>query len=148
MTSILTTEQIAEFKEAFSLFDKDGKGEISEKELITVLRALGNNPTEDELESMIREVDEDGSGTIDFGEFLEMMARKLNQIDIEKELLDAFKVYDRDGNGLVSIAELRYFLTNQGPKLSHEDLDEIAKTADIDGDGHINFTEFIRLLFE
>ncbi len=65
------------------MFDKDGKGEISAKELITVLRALGNNPTEEELEIMIEEVDEDKSGTIDFSEFLEMMARKLNQIDIE-----------------------------------------------------------------
>ena len=147
MTSILTTEQIAEFKEAFSLFDKDGKGEISEKELITVLRALGNNPTEEELDTMIKEVDEDGSGTIDFGEFLEMMARTLNQINFEKELLDAFKVYDRDGNGFVSVAEMRWYLTNSGPKLSHEEVDEIAKTADVDGDGHINFNEFIRLLF-
>ena len=148
MTAQLTTEQVAEFKEAFSLFDKDGKGEISEKELITVLRALGNNPSEEELETMIREVDEDGNGTIDFGEFLEMMARKLNQIDIENELADAFKVYDRDGNGLVSLAEMRYFLTMQGPKLSHEEIDEISRTADVDGDGHINFMEFIRLLFE
>ena len=78
MTSLLTEEQIAEYKEAFSQFDKDGKGAISDKELVTVLRALGNNPTEDELVTMIREVDEDGNGTIDFGEFLEMMARKLN----------------------------------------------------------------------
>ena len=70
---------------------------------------------------MILEVDADGSGTIDFEEFLEMMAKKLNQINIEKELLDAFKVYDRDGNGLVSLAELRYSLTEMegGPKITH-----------------------------
>lgn len=119
MTSLLTEEQIAEFKEAFSQFDKDGKGAISDKELVTVLRALGNNPTEEELETMIREVDEDGNGTIDFGEFLEMMARKLNKIDIEAELLEAFKVFDRDGNGLVSTAELRFSL-HSITNLTHE----------------------------
>lgn len=98
---------------------------------------------------MILEVDADGSGTIDFEEFLEMMAKKLNQINIEKELLDAFKVYDRDGNGLVSLAELRYSLTEMenGPKISHEEFDKIARLADLDGDGHINFQEFIELLF-
>lgn len=99
---------------------------------------------------MIQEVDEDGSGTIDFGEFLEMMAKKLTKINISQELNEAFKVYDKDGNGLISLAELRYSLTTQenGPKISHEEFDEIAKKADIDGDGHIIFSEFIDVLLK
>jgi len=60
----LTEEQIAEFKEAFSLFDKDGDGTITTKELGTVMRSLGQNPTEAELQDMINEVDADGK----FGE--------------------------------------------------------------------------------
>ena len=71
-----TEEQIAEFKEAFSLFDKDGDGTITTKELGTVMRSLGQNPTEAELQDMVNEVDADGNGTIDFPEFLTMMARK------------------------------------------------------------------------
>ena len=70
-------EQIAEFKEAFSLFDKDGDGTITTKELGTVMRSLGQNPTEAELQDMINEVDADGHGTIDFPEFLTLMARKV-----------------------------------------------------------------------
>lgn len=66
----LTEEQIAEFKEAFSLFDKDGDGTITSKELGTVMRSLGQNPTEAELQDMINEVDADGNGDIDFPEFL------------------------------------------------------------------------------
>ena len=80
----LTEEQIAEFKEAFSLFDKDGDGTITTKELGTVMRSLGQNPTEAELQDMINEVDADGNGTIDFPEFCTLMARK--EKDIEEEL--------------------------------------------------------------
>jgi len=52
MADQLTEEQIAEFKEAFSLFDKDGDGTITTKELGTVMRSLGQNPTEAELQAM------------------------------------------------------------------------------------------------
>ena len=65
MSDQLTEEQIAEFKEAFSLFDKDGDGTITTKELGTVMRSLGQNPTEAELMDMINEIDADGNGTID-----------------------------------------------------------------------------------
>ena len=87
-----TEEQIAEFKEAFSLFDKDGDGTITTKELGTVMRSLGQNPTEAELQDMINEVDADGNGTIDFPEFLSLMARKMKDTDTEEELIEAFKV--------------------------------------------------------
>lgn len=62
----LTEEQIAEFKEAFSLFDKDGDGTITTKELGTVMRSLGQNPTEAELQDMINEVDADGELQSDY----------------------------------------------------------------------------------
>merc|ERR1711990_900033 len=114
----LTEEQIAEFKEAFSLFDKDGDGTITTKELGTVMRSLGQNPTEAELQDMINEVDADGSGTIDFPEFLNLMARKMKDTDSEEEIKEAFKVFDRDGNGFISAAELRHVMTNLGEKLT------------------------------
>ena len=63
----LTEEQIAEFKEAFSLFDKDGDGTITTKELGTVMRSLGQNPTEAELQDMINEVDADGKNRLPWG---------------------------------------------------------------------------------
>lgn len=146
MVDNLTREQVEEFKEAFSLFDEEGNGQLSNKLLITVLRALGNNPTEEEVDFMIKEVDEDGSGTIEFDEFLQMMANKMNSINYEKIIWEAFKVYDRDGNGLISGAELRYVLSTQGPMLTQEEIDDIISEADMDGDGHINYYEFMRLL--
>ena len=89
MADQLTEEQIAEFKEEFSLFDKDGDGTITTKELGTVMRSLGQNPTEAELQDMINEVDADGNGTIDFPEFLTltMCAMKKEMAGIKEEVL-------------------------------------------------------------
>ena len=97
MADQLTNVQIAEFKEAFSLFDKDDDGTITTKELGTVMRALGQNPTEAELQDMINEVEQDGSGTIDFPEFLTLMARKMQDSDSEEEIKEAFRVFERPG---------------------------------------------------
>ena len=73
----LTEEQIAEFKEAFSLFDKDGDGTITTKELGTVMRSLGQNPTEAELQDMINGANVGENNTIDLPEFLTMMASRV-----------------------------------------------------------------------
>ena len=148
MADQLTEEQIAEFKEAFSLFDKDGDGTITTKELGTVMRSLGQNPTEAELADMINEVDADGNGTIDFPEFLTMMARKMKDTDSEEEILEAFKVFDKDGNGFISAAELRHIMTNLGEKLTDEEVDEMIREADIDGDGQINYEEFVKMIYK
>ena len=146
MADQLTEEQIAEFKEAFSLFDKDGDGTITTKELGTVMRSLGQNPTEAELQDMINEVDADGNGTIDFPEFLTMMARKMKDTDSEEEIVEAFKVFDKDGNGFISAAELRHVMTNLGEKLTDEEADEMIREADVDGDGQINYEEFVKMM--
>uniref|UniRef100_A0A8C1HH45 Calmodulin 2a (phosphorylase kinase, delta) n=1 Tax=Cyprinus carpio TaxID=7962 RepID=A0A8C1HH45_CYPCA len=135
-----------EFKEAFSLFDKDGDGTITTKELGTVMRSLGQNPTEAELQDMINEVDADGNGTIDFPEFLTMMARKMKDTDSEEEIREAFRVFDKDGNGYISAAELRHVMTNLGEKLTDEEVDEMIREADIDGDGQVNYEEFVQMM--
>ncbi|CAA0828294.1 Calmodulin-like protein 11 [Striga hermonthica] len=74
MAEIVSGEQILEFKEAFSLFDRDGDECITTEELATVIRSLDQNPTEEELKEIIDEVDFDGNGTIQFAEFLNLMA--------------------------------------------------------------------------
>merc|ERR1712033_24332 len=146
MADQLTEEQIAEFKEAFSLFDRDGDGTITTGELGTVMRSLGQNPTEAELQDMINEVDEDGNGTIDFEEFLQMMAKKMKDSDNEEELREAFRVFDKDGNGYISAAELRHVMTNLGEKLTDDEVDEMIREADLDGDGMVNYEEFVTMM--
>ena len=67
---------------------------------------------------MINEGDADGNGTIDFPDFLSLIARKMEDTDTEEELVEAFKMFDRDGNGFISTAELRHVMTNLGEKLT------------------------------
>jgi len=81
----------------------------------------------------------EGNGTIDFPEFLTMMARKMKDTDSEEEIREAFRVFDKDGNGFISAAELRHVMTNLGEKLTDEEVDEMIREADIDGDGQVNY---------
>lgn len=79
-----------------------------------MMRSLGQNPTEAELQDMINEVDPDNNGTIDFSKFMKMMEHKMRDADSEEEIMNAFKVFDKDGSGSISAAELRHIMTNLG----------------------------------
>ena len=89
----LTEEQVAEFKECFSLFDGDGSGTVDTSELGEVMRSLGQKMSDDELTRMIEEVDADGSGTVDFAEFLGMMAKQMRDHDTDIVLKRAFDLF-------------------------------------------------------
>ena len=82
----------------------------------------------------------------DFPEFLTMMARKMKDTDSEEEIREAFRVFDKDGNGFISAAELRHVMTNLGEKLTDEEVDEMIREADIDGDGQVNYEEFVTMM--
>lgn len=71
------------------------------------MRSMGQNPTEDEVLNLVIEFDVNGDGTIDFDEFLEMMRKQAEQQDNSAELREAFKIFDRDGNGYIDAAELK-----------------------------------------
>ena len=142
----LTDEQIIEFREAFQAFDKDGNGSITTKELGTVTRSLGQNLSEAEIKEMIDIVDEDKNGTIDFQEFLHLMARKMKIIDKEEELLDAFNILDRDGSGKISKYELRYIIMSTDSKIKGDDIEDIIKTIGTDEEGKIDLQDFIDIL--
>jgi len=141
----LTEGQIAEFKEAFSLFNKAQDGFITQKELGLAMRSLGHNPTEAELGDMINEVDLDGNGVIDFPEFLLMMARK-NSPDQEAEIKDAFKVFNKSGSGRLTKDELKTALTALGEKLTDEEIGEMMEEADLDKDGGLKYDEFVKIM--
>ncbi|XP_036076028.1 calmodulin-like [Rousettus aegyptiacus] len=119
---------------------------MAAKELATVMKSLGQNPPEAELQDMINEVDADGTSTIDFPEFLAIMARKMKDIDSEDEIREAYHVFDKDGNGYIRATELHHVMTNLGEKLTDEEVDEMIREADIDGDGQVNYKEFVQMM--
>eukprot|EP00258_Populus_trichocarpa_P023159 XP_024439178.1 calmodulin-like protein 11 isoform X2 [Populus trichocarpa] len=135
MVDVFTEKQIAEFQEAFCLSDKDGDGRITFEELATVIKSLDHGATEEELRHMIREVDVDGNGTIEFGEFWNLMARKIKENDADDELKEAFKVFDKDQDGYISPNEV-----------TDKELELMIQVADLDGDGQVNYEEFMRMM--
>ena len=134
----LTEGQIAEYKEAFDFFDKDGDGTITAKELGAVMRLLGYNPSDADLADVISDVDLDRNGTIEFGEFLAMMARNMKEADQEEEIREAFRVFDLNGDGYISSSELAEMMGNLGEKLTQQEVADMIREADSDGDGRIS----------
>ena len=108
------------------------------------MRTHGFNPTEDDLKDMIRNVDTNSNGAIDFNEFIDMMVKRGN--NVEEDVAHAFKVFDRDGDGLITAEELRLTMNNLGEPLSEEEVITMIEEADLDGDGKINFVEFQKLM--
>lgn len=107
-------EELADFREAFSLFDRTGKGVITTKDLGTVMRALGVNPTEAELKDYIKEVDKEGKGTIDFPGLLVIMVHSMKEEDSEEKLIEAFRVFDKEDTGIISVNDFRHIMMDIG----------------------------------
>lgn len=121
--------------QAFNVFDKNGDGDISSNELGSVLRSLGQKPTKKSVRLMIKKVDADGSGTIDFDEFLTLMGAKMKRQDLGGEMLKSFKLFDKDGSGKISADELESVLKSFGQSLTPEEIEETLREADKDKDG-------------
>jgi calmodulin len=102
----LSATQLAEYKEVFSMFDRDGDGTVDADELGAVMGSLGVNPSDAEIQQMIEEVDTDGNGTIDFGEFCALMISKTASTDPAEELDTVFRMMDKDGDGIITLEDL------------------------------------------
>jgi len=144
LISTLPEEMIGVLKEKFD--ERAADGSIDTIQLGHVLRSLGYNPTPGEVVDMAETVDKDGTGLLDFPEFLLMMAMKNRAAEMEEDIREAFKVFDKDGNGFITSMELRFVMGNLGEKLTDDEIEEMILEADIDGDGQINYEEFVKLM--
>ncbi|CAM9484369.1 unnamed protein product [Bubo scandiacus] len=144
----LRSEEIEELKQAFREFDKDHDGYISYKDLGECMRTMGYMPTEMELIELSQQIT---GGKVDFDDFVELMGPKMlaetaDMIGI-KELRDAFREFDTNGDGQISMAELREALRKLlGQQLNYREVDEILKDVDLNGDGLVDFEEFVRMM--
>ncbi|CAG9484036.1 centrin-1, putative [Plasmodium vivax] len=142
----LNEEQKLEIKEAFDLFDTNGTGRIDAKELKVAMRALGFEPKKEDIRKIISDVDQDGSGTIDFNDFLDIMTIKMSERDPKEEILKAFRLFDDDETGKISFKNLKRVAKELGENITDEEIQEMIDEADRDGDGEINEEEFMRIM--
>ncbi|XP_072298596.1 calcium-binding protein 5b [Eucyclogobius newberryi] len=147
----LTNDEIDELREAFVEFDKDKDGYISCKHLGNLMRTMGYMPTEMELIELSQNINMNLGGRVDFEDFVELMTPKLlaetaGMIGL-KELKDAFKEFDIDGDGSITIDELRQaMLKLMGEHTNRKEIEAVVREADNDGDGTVDFEEFVRMM--
>ncbi|EFX77418.1 calmodulin-like protein [Daphnia pulex] len=143
----LTEDQVADFKEAFIAIDKDEDGLITVTELGKVMKSLGQRSTDKELKTLVREVSNSNlRNTVEFNEFLQLMSKKLKNDGCEEELLEAFRVFDKLGEGWIMSDDLRDVMQHLGERLSDIEVDDMLKEADRDNNGRVFYQEFVELL--
>uniref|UniRef100_A0A452I2N4 EF-hand domain-containing protein n=1 Tax=Gopherus agassizii TaxID=38772 RepID=A0A452I2N4_9SAUR len=147
----LRPEEIEELREAFKEFDKDKDGFINCRDLGNCMRTMGYMPTEMELIELSQQINMNLGGHVDFEDFVELMGPKLlaetaDMIGV-KELRDAFREFDTNGDGEISTSELREAMKKLlGQQVGHRDIEEIIRDVDLNGDGHVDFEEFVRMM--
>jgi calmodulin len=147
MVDKFTDQQIEELKEVYTrLFDKDGDGRLNKKDIEAGLVSLGIRPTEKEVADILYELNSSKLGVLDFSEFLSGMSRTVGFVDEEQEITEAFKLYDPNNTGYITAEQLHKTLTQIGESAEHEEIAELIKEADVDGDSKISMAEFKRML--
>ena len=145
----LTEMEIALYKEAFQIFDKHSEGYISTKELGTIFNSLGINISEEDLIEIITIYDNDQNNSmIDFITFLDIIAKKKDDIYKEEDLINAFRIFDKEGNGKISIKELRYVMMSSGVDFNENYIKDIINESNVDNDEFIDYHKFIKLLID
>ncbi|XVE81073.1 hypothetical protein DITRI_Ditri15bG0034000 [Diplodiscus trichospermus] len=133
----------AELKRIFEMFDKNGDGRISKKELNESLENLGIFIPDVELTQMIEKIDVNGDDCVDIDEFGELYQSLMDGKDEETDMMEAFNVFDQNGDGYISVDELRSVLVSLGLKQgkTDEDCKRMIMKVDVDGDGTIFITK-------
>eukprot|EP00027_Filamoeba_sp_ATCC50430_P009746 CAMPEP_0168559194 /NCGR_PEP_ID=MMETSP0413-20121227/10388_1 /TAXON_ID=136452 /ORGANISM="Filamoeba nolandi, Strain NC-AS-23-1" /LENGTH=151 /DNA_ID=CAMNT_0008590395 /DNA_START=137 /DNA_END=595 /DNA_ORIENTATION=- len=144
--SKLNEAQIKELKNAFALFDKNGDGRISSSELKEAIKQLGQKVTDQEIAEMIKSVDKDGNGTVEFDEFVELMHKHMSEEPTDDDMLAAFRTFDKNGDGVINFAELKEVMHQMGEKLSDQEIKDMIKAADMNDDGLIDYKEFVKMM--
>ncbi|XP_059861691.1 ceroid-lipofuscinosis neuronal protein 6 homolog isoform X1 [Delphinus delphis] len=144
MAKFLSQDQINEYKECFSLYDKQQRGKMKATDLLMVMRCLGASPTPGEVQRHLQTHGIDRNGELDFSTFLTIMHMQIKQEDPEKEILLAMLMADKEKKGYIMASELRSKLMKLGEKLTHKEVDDLFREADIEPHGKVKYDEFIR----
>ncbi|XP_069108121.1 uncharacterized protein [Argopecten irradians] len=146
MAEALTDDQRMALQDAFNKFDIDGNGSITVQELGLAMRSIGENPSTKELREIVETADLDRNGTIEFEEFVLMVANRLKDFDIISEMKEAFEVFDQDDDGFLDKDDIRKAMAGLGVTLTEPEVTEMMEIADQDKDGRLNYKEFVAML--
>jgi len=138
----MSQEKLVELRVAFDLFDNDNDGKIDLAELGKAIEKMGQKLSMEDLREIVKEVDSDYNGTVEFDEFISLMESKMKDVDSEEELYEAFKIFDKNGNGKVSKSDIRSVLSSLREMISPQELQDLMDKYDIDKDGYLNYEEF------
>jgi centrin-1 len=142
----LSEEQLQEIREAFELFDTDGSGAIDARELKTAMKALGFESTKEDIRRVITALDPNGTRTVSFAQFVQMVTAKMGEHDPMDEIKKAFTVFDDHHSGKISFKNLKRVSIELGENLTDDELREMIEEADRDNDGEISFDKFVRIM--
>ena len=135
------------YKEAFELFDKNADGQITINDIKNVFECMGEKPSKGDIQDMITETDTEGNGCIKLDDFTKLMDKNLRDEGVEEELIETFKVFDQDKNGLIGGEEVYNVMKSFGLDITKFEADEMVKNVDLDQDGFVNYEEFVKMLF-
>ncbi|KAL8623734.1 hypothetical protein ACOMHN_040080 [Nucella lapillus] len=145
----LTPHEVRDLRAVFEIFDTDCDGLIVAAELRKAMRTLGFKITRDEAQQLIADVSIKGRESLDFNEFLEtVIDRQGDTRDIYDEILQGFQMFDYDKTGQISLDNLRMACQEAGIKFTQTELEEMVEEADVNGDGQIDQSEFIRIMMQ
>uniref|UniRef100_A0A0A9YFZ5 Troponin C, isoform 1 n=1 Tax=Lygus hesperus TaxID=30085 RepID=A0A0A9YFZ5_LYGHE len=144
----LSKGQIQMLRRAFDAFEVEGK--VPTNEIGTILEMLGKQQSAGNLAFLMDEFDPWNTGKLDFDTFKELAARYLTEEEnpeaMQQELREAFRLYDKEGNGYITTEVLREILWELEPELSEYDLDMMIDEIDADGSGTVDFNEFMEVM--
>ena len=139
-------EVLSEYKEIFDSYDINKNGKIERKEMKIILKKLGKNGIQEEIDEIWRAMNKiESDSTISFDDFKEF----INRFNLTKnsmstdDIINAFQIFDRNHDGTISINEFKHILMDLGQKLSEEEVEEIFQDIDFNEDGKINYREFV-----
>jgi len=146
--SAIQSEKLEDMKRAFKVFDKNDDGRISKDELKEVLKEAKVDASDEQMTKFMEKVDADGNGSLDFNEFCVMMNEIiLESLDKTKQMREIFDAIDTNGDKKIQDFELKDALSQiVGDDVELEEAQCVIKAVDRDGDGHINFEEFVTML--
>ncbi|XP_073534804.1 centrin-3 isoform X1 [Phyllobates terribilis] len=142
----LSKEQKQEIKDAFDLFDTDKDKAIDYHELKVAMRALGFDVKKADVLRILKDYDSEATGRISFEDFNEVVTDLILDRDPQEEMMKAFKLFDDDDSGRISMRNLRRVARELGENMTDEELRAMIEEFDKDGDGEINLQEFISIM--